>query len=102
MNKPNTNTKKPNTKKPNQEYLKISSFSVISARILESGSVVADLKINGIIIYGCFVVETEMGDFISLPQRKGSDGKYYSIGWAKLSNQDTEDIIAEIEKKLDE
>lgn len=99
MNKPNTNT---NAKKPNQEYLKISSFSVIRARILESGSVVADLKINGIIIYGCFVVETKNGDFISLPQRKGNDGKYYSIVWANLSKQDTEDIIAEIEKKLNE
>lgn len=97
MNKPNTNTKK-----SNQECLKISSFSVIRARVLDSGSVVADLKINGIIIYGCFVVETEKGDFISLPQRKGSDGKYYSIVWAKLSKQDTEDIIAEIEKKLNE
>lgn len=99
MNKPNTNT---NAKKSNQEYLKISSFSVIRACILNSGSVVADLKINGITIYGCFVVETEKGDFISLPQRKGSDGKYYSIVWAKLSKKDTEDIIAEIEKKLDE
>lgn len=99
MNKPNTNTKKPNT---NQDCLKISSFSVIRTRMLESGSVVADLKINGIIIYGCFVVETKKGDFISLPQRKGSDGKYYSIVWAKLSDQDTKDIIAEIEKKLNE
>ncbi len=97
MNKPNTNAKK-----SNQECLKISSFSVIRARVLNSGSVVADLKINGIIIYGCFVVETKKGDFISLPQQKGSDGKYYSIVWAKLSKQDTEDIIAEIEKKLNE
>lgn len=97
MNKPNTNPKK-----SNQEYLKISSFSVIRARVLDSGSVVADLNINGIIIYGCFVVETEMGDFISLPQRKGSDGKYYSIVWARFSKKDTEDIIAEIEKKLNE
>lgn len=99
MNKPNTNT---NPKKSNQEYLKISSFSVIRARVLDSGSVVVDLTINGINIYGCFVVETEKGDFISLPQRKGSDGKYYSIVWARFSKQDTEDIIAEIEKKLNE
>ena len=100
MNKPNTNTNA--NKKSNQEYLRISSFSVIRARVLDSGSVVVDLKINGIIIYGCFVVEMKNGDFISLPQRKGNDGKYYSIVWAKLSKQDTEDIIAEIEKKLNE
>lgn len=99
MKIPNTNT---NTKKSNKECLKISSFSVIRARILDSGSVVADLKINGITIYGCFVVQTEKGEFISLPQRKGSDGKYYSIVWAVLSKQDTEDIIKEIEKKLNE
>ena len=43
---------------------------------------------------------TKDGDFIGLPQRKGNDGKYYSIVWAKFSEQDTKDILAEVEKKL--
>ena len=56
--------------------------------------------INGISIYGCRVVETKDGDFIGLPQRKGNDGKWYSIVWAKFSEADTEDILAEVEKQL--
>lgn len=98
MKKPNSTAKTSNKKET--EELEISSFSVVRARMLDSGSVVADLKINGLTIYGCFVVESEKGDFISLPQRKGSDGKYYSIVWARISAKDTADIIAEIENVL--
>lgn len=100
--------KKPDAKETTQkkgtekELLHIDFFSVNRAKMLDNGHVTFDITINGITIYGCFVVESEKGDFISLPQRKGNDGKYYSIAWARFSEQDTKDIIAEVEKKLND
>ena len=97
MNKGNAATTK--TKK-NEDNLKIESFSVDRAHMFENGGVVLDITLNGIRIYGVKVVEGKNGDFLSFPQRKGNDGKYYSIVYAKLSDQDTRDIILEAEKKL--
>lgn len=68
--------------------------------MFNNGGVTFDLELNGITIFGCRVVESSKGDFIAMPQRKGNDGKYYSYVWAKLSDQDTKDILAEVEKKL--
>lgn len=96
MKKPNTESE---TKKNNQECLKIDSFSVNRVHHYEFG-VFFDMTINGITIYGCRVIETKDGDFIALPQRKGNDGKYYSIVWAKFSETDTKDILSEVEKIL--
>ena len=94
--------KKPNTEsnQKSKECLKIDSFSVNRVHQFDNGGVCFDMTINGINIYGCRVVETQKGDFIGLPQRKGGDGKYYSIVWAKFSEQDSKDILAEVEKKL--
>lgn len=99
MNKPTSNKKSNGN---NVEELKVDNFCVTRARVLSSGSVSFDMQLNGISIYGCFVVEGKYSDFISFPQRKGTDGKYYSIVWARLSKDDTEMILAEVEKKLNE
>lgn len=97
MRKPNTDSKAGKSK---QKELKIDSFSVNRVHQFENGGVTFDITINGISIYGCNVVESTKGDFISLPQRKGNDGKYYSIVWAKFSEADTKDILAEVENML--
>lgn len=97
MNKPNTESK---AKSKKGEELKIDSFSVNRVHQFDNGGVTFDMTVNGISIYGCRVVETKDGDFIGLPQRKGNDGKYYSIVWARFSEQDTKDILAEVEKNL--
>ena len=97
MKKPNTESKAKSNK---GEKLKIDSFSVNRVHQFDNGGVTFDMTINGISIYGCRVVETDKGDFISLPQRKGNDGKYYSIVWAKFSEEDTKDILAEVENML--
>lgn len=90
-------------KSNSKKTLEVSSFRVMGARTLNSGSVSFDMKLNGINIYGCFVVESaEYGDFISFPQRKGKDGKYYSIVWAKLDKEDTAAILQEVERILNE
>ena len=97
MNKPNTESK---AKKSKGEELKIDSFSVNRVHQFDNGGVAFDMTVNGITIYGCRVVETKDGDFIGLPQRKGKDGKYYSIVWARFADADSKDILAEVEKQL--
>lgn len=95
--------KKPeNAKKNNNiEELKIDNYCVKRATSVgEDATVLADVEINGITIYGMRVVESEKGDFLSFPQKKGKDGKYYSICWAKLSEKDQADILKAIEDKL--
>ena len=96
MKKPNTESKA----KSKQDKLNIDSFSVNRVHQFDNGGVTFDMTVNGISIYGCRVVETKDGDFIGLPQRKGNDGKYYSIVWARISETDTKDILAEVEKQL--
>lgn len=99
MNKPNSSTTKAATKK---NYTKVDSFSVDRVKSFDNGGVVADLTINGIRIYGVNVVEGKDGDFLSFPQRKGKDGKYYSIVWVALSPEDSKDILSEIEKAFND
>lgn len=96
--------KKPETKKTEtkaMETIKIDSYKVLRAVVVgENNNVLFDLELNGVRIYGLSVVEGKNGDFISFPQRNGKDGKYYSIAWAKISEEDTKDIIEEVETML--
>lgn len=88
------------TKKGNEvPELKIDSFEVKKAVCFKkSGNVLIDLTINGITIYGASIVEGKNGDFIGWPQRKGKDGNFYNVVYAKISTDDTKDIVAEAEK----
>lgn len=89
------------TKSNNIEELKIDNYCVKRAiTVGKDANVLADVEINGITIYGMRVVEGKNGDFLSFPQTKGKDGKYYSICWAKLSEKDQADILKAIEDKL--
>jgi len=81
-------------------FCDVTSFQVDRAQVVNN-SVTIDLWINGIKIYGCWVRQTKSGkDFISFPQRKGTDGKYYSIAFCKLSNTDTEAILKVVEDMI--
>ena len=96
MKKP-TNTKTTNT----VDTIKIDSYKVLRAvTVGEKANVLFDLELNGVRIYGLSVVEGKNGDFISFPQRKGKDGKYYSYAWANLSDKDAADILSEVENML--
>lgn len=97
MKKPDSQTKTTGTKK---NYTKVEAFSVDRVKAFDNGGVTADLTINEVKIYGVNVVEGKNGDFLSFPQRKGKDGKYYSIVWVNLSPEDMKDILAEIENQL--
>jgi DNA-binding cell septation regulator SpoVG len=59
-----------------------------------------DVDINGVTIYGCKVVEGKNGDFISFPSHKGKDGKYYNHAYIKLSDDQSKEIISQVENML--
>lgn len=98
--------KKPETKNENSgrkvETRKLDNFKVKAVRMFDSGNVVADIELNGVLVYGVRVVEGKNGDFLSLPQRKGSNDKYYSIVYWPFDEADQKAIIAEIERRLSE
>lgn len=97
MKKPENNAKE--TQRTFQT-IKLADFAVKRVKMWDNGGVSADLILNGIEIYGVRVVEGKNGDFLSYPQRKGSDGKYYHIARAPLCEEDQKAVIAEIERKL--
>lgn len=78
------------------EPIQVSEWKVTRAK--DTGKIVFfDLMINGVTIYGCKVIEGQRGDFISFPSQKGTDGKYYNIAWAPLSDEVQADILAAVE-----
>ena len=79
---------------------KSADIKVTRAKEFKDGGVVFDVTINDVNIYGCRVVEGKNGDFVSFPSRKGSDDKYYSHAFYKLSEAETKDIISQVEKLL--
>lgn len=103
MKKP-SNTSQQAGKDARNDFAPISEFRVLRVHMFDNGNVTFDMRINEISIYGLRVVEGKDGkpDFISWPQRKGADGKYYSIAWAKLSDETTAQILAEVERQLNE
>lgn len=82
------------------ETLEVTDWEVLNTRETKKGFVFFNLKLNGITIYGCKVIESDKGDFISFPSYKGTDGNYYSHVYARLDDMTTNEIIAEIEKQL--
>ena len=91
--------KKPNETTEAENDIDVMSFEVSGVRQYKN-TVFFNLKLNGVQVYGCTVVEGKKGDFISMPSRKGSDGKWYSIVYARISEHDQEIILAEVEKQL--
>lgn len=94
-----------------QEFVKLESFEVVRAQEFtrQDGQSwhVADLKINGVTVYGCRAVtykDKQTGedkDFLGWPERKGSDGKYYKWAYCNLSADDQQKICDAIWAKLD-
>lgn len=94
--------KKPETKtnSKTREYDVVSSVKILRVKMWDNGGVTFDAQINDVSIYGLRVIEGTNGDFISFPQRKGSDGKYYSIAYMYLSPETQDMILREVEAKL--
>lgn len=95
------NTKSAGTEKKVNDFLEVTSLEVTRAHSWGEGKGASfDMKLNGINLYNCRVVEGKKGDFISFPSYNGKDGKYYSHYWAKLSEETTKEIIAKVEEML--
>ena len=91
------------SKEKERETIEVISYNIKRAIECRNGVILFDLELNGVCIYGCHIEESRDGnEFIAFPSRKGNDGKYYSIAWAPLSDEDTADIIDAVDKKLNE
>ena len=97
---------KPTGKDPKQrKELEVTSWNVSDVRVLETRRgdlVVFTLELNGITIYNCKVATSKNGDFISFPQYKGSDDKYYSHIYAALPEEYSKVILQSIQDIINE
>ena len=85
------------------DYIKVDTVKVENVRVVETSKgdlVFFNLTINGVTIYSCRVVNGQNGDFISFPQQKGSNDKYYNLAYAPLSPDDSKTILDEIQAQL--
>ena len=85
------------------EYMEISDYSVSNVRVLSETAVSFTLKIKGATFYNMRVVESKEGKlFISCPQIKAKNGKYYYQYYLSIDEQTQEDIIALVTKVLED
>lgn len=99
MKKPETTA----TTKKEIEAGKIESYEVTRARCIDSANgqvIFFTLNLNGVAINNCRVAEGKKGDFISLPQYKGNDGKYYSHVYFRFSEEDEKCILEDVERQI--
>lgn len=82
--------------KVNTKNAKQNAIEIVRAKEW-NGKIFFDMKVNGVTIYGCTLIEGKKGTFVGFPQQKGKDGKYYKRAFVELSEEDTKFIIALIE-----
>lgn len=94
---------KRNTETTNQkhDYLKVTECTVTRAHRFKDGGESFDVRLNGITIYGCRLVDGKNGTFVSFPSRKGTDGKYYAHAFAFLSDETVKAICEQVSELLD-
>ena len=86
-----------------RETIEVISYNIKRAIECRNGAILFDLELNGVCIYGCHIAESRDGnEFIGFPSRKGNDGKYYSVAWASLSEDDTADILDSVRDALEQ
>lgn len=91
--------------KEERQTIEVRDVAVKQVRVVagKSGDLVFfTLVLNGVTIYNCRVATGKNGDFISFPQYKGSDGKYYNNVYVALADEDSEAILQEIQRQIDE
>ena len=83
------------------EYLKITDCEIVRAVNNDYG-VFFDMKLNGIKINGCSLMQTkdEGKVFIAFPSKQGKDNKYYPMVSVYISDYDTQKIIDMIDAKI--
>lgn len=94
--------KKQQNKQTQRETLKVTDCKVTRAHQFANGGETFDVRLNGITIYGCRLVDGKNGTFVSFPSRQGKDGKWYSYVYAVLDDQTVEDICTQVAGLLGE
>ena len=90
------------SKAKERETIEVISYNIKRAIECRNGAILFDLELNGVCIYACHIAESRDGnEFIGFPSRKGSDGKYYSVAYASLSEDDTADILDSVRDALE-
>lgn len=103
----NTSNAKKNKKEDQQQertFCEVRECEIKNVRVVDGKNgdlVFFTLTINGVTIYNCRVATGKNGDFISFPQYKGSDGKYYNNVYVSISDEDSNRILEEIQKQID-
>lgn len=91
---------KVNTKKNNEINDKKDAKIIVVKRAKEfEWGISFDVIINDVTIYGCKLISNKKDEtFVAFPSRKGTNGEYYNYAYVKLSEEDTQNIVAQIEK----
>ena len=88
---------KVNTKKNNDK--KDAKIIVVKRAKQFDWGISFDMIVNDVTIYGCKLLADKSDEvFIAFPSRKGTDDKYYNYAYVKLSDEEKQDIVAQIEK----
>lgn len=83
------------------------TWGVGNARQWNDGGITFSLDVQAAVgrlltIYGCRIAAGKSGgNFISFPSRKGTDGKYYSHAYIRLTDEEQQEIIAAVMDELD-
>lgn len=100
MARKNTETKKPVTKCESGR-----NIYVRRAYEFDDGVVSFDMdlwdedKVNNITIFGCTIRKNKKGDeFVAFPSREGSDGAYYNYALTKITDDELEVILKQIDE----
>ena len=86
-----------------EEAKKIYSIAVKRAKELDNGTIMFDMEVNDVMIYGCsykVLTRKDNGEEfakVGFPSRKGSDDKYYNQVYFKIEA----DTLAAIEKGIE-
>lgn len=109
-----TTTSNQETKKQELTFEELCSFEILRAiEVTYNGrtSVLADVKLNGVCVYGVRAVtytdkrDNKEKDFIGWPEREGKDKdgnkKYYKVAYMALSGEDQQKVCDAIYQKLD-
>lgn len=97
-----TNTNNTNNERQRLEPITVTGFVLNRVRDNGNGVPYFDLILNGVTVYGVAVRATQAGEaFIAWPTKKGSDGKFYKLAYAPLSQEDQDKIIQAVYDKLD-
>lgn len=71
-----------------------------------NGGISFSLRIEGgpvlVEIYGCRLVNGREGEFVSFPQRKGKDGRYYKHAYVQLTDDQTDEIVSAVYDALED